>query len=171
MSDIHIKGGAELQKILSQLPVSIEKNVMRGAVSAGARVIRDKAKQNAPLDDGDLKKSIRASSRYEGNGRITGKVKAGGRRTSKRRAVWYASMIEFGVAAHKIFAKAGGVLNFNGITATSVQHTGFTARPFMRPAFDSESKHAVQAAGNYIRKRLAKFDIKTPDFNVLSDEE
>ena len=36
MSNVHIKGGAELNKFLQQLPAKIEQSVLRGALRAGA---------------------------------------------------------------------------------------------------------------------------------------
>ena len=45
----HISGLKELQEALKQLPQNIARNVLRGAVSAGAALVRDEAKRNAPV--------------------------------------------------------------------------------------------------------------------------
>ena len=48
----HISGLKELQEALKQLPQNIARNVLRGAVSAGAALVRDEAKRNAPVFTG-----------------------------------------------------------------------------------------------------------------------
>jgi len=47
--DLTIKGGAELAASLGTLSDRIANNVMRGAVLAGASVIRDRARVLAPI--------------------------------------------------------------------------------------------------------------------------
>ncbi|MTV59152.1 hypothetical protein GM547_13990, partial [Streptococcus pneumoniae] len=54
MSNVHIKGGAELNKFLQQLPAKIEQSVLRGALRAGANVVMAEAKANVPVDSGQL---------------------------------------------------------------------------------------------------------------------
>ena len=49
-----VQGLKELHTMLQQLPVRIEKNIMRGAIRAGANVYRDAARQAAPVDDGTM---------------------------------------------------------------------------------------------------------------------
>jgi len=160
MTDIYIKGGKELNAFLQQLPVSMEKNILRGALRAGAKEIQQKAIQLAPSDDGDLKKTIRLSTGYKA-GRVTAKVKVGNKK------IFYSRFVEFGVAAHLI-TKANGVLSFNGIFAKTIQHGGYMARPFLRPALDSEANNAIKAVGAHIRKKLTKIGLKTPD--IILDE-
>ncbi len=113
MTDTTIKGFKELQDFLSALPAKIEGNIMRAALRAGAKVIADDAKANAPVAApgsknkkifggyaGALRDSIRVSARMRG-GTVTASVKAGG--TAKSGATtYYARMVEYGTAPHLI---------------------------------------------------------------------
>lgn len=163
-SFINIKGGEELAKALQQLPVKIEKNILRSALRAGANVIKNEAKSNVPVDDGDLKRSLKVSVDAK-RGRVTAKVKAGNKK------VFYTHFVEFGTAAHIIKPKGRitakkGALSFNGVFVNSVNHPGARAKPFMRPALDAKANEAIVATGNKIKQRLTAVGINTPDFGV-----
>lgn len=183
MSEIRVKGLSELNKFLQQLPAKIEQNVMRGALRAGANVIKDEAKRLVPVSApnsrdkkrygfraGTLRDSIRVSARVK-NGRVTASVYAGGQ-TKSGAEVYYASWVEFGTAAHAIMAKQAngknaarrlnrqakrsGSLQIGGrFVGSVVMHPGSRPRPFMRPALDGRAQAAVLAAAEYIKKRLA----------------
>jgi hypothetical protein len=56
MSVERIEGLSELSRALKELPQNIGKNVLRGAVNAGATVIRKQAVLNAPEYHGDVSK-------------------------------------------------------------------------------------------------------------------
>jgi HK97 gp10 family phage protein len=163
MSDVVIKGGKELHDFLQQLPVKMEKNIMRSALRAGAKVIADEAKANVPVKDGDLRDSIRVSTRAK-RGQVTASAKAG----NKKAFYWH--FVEFGTAAHTIKAKNGKSLFFNGSNVRSVRHPGARAKPFMRPALDSKSTEAIRAVGAQIGKRLNKLGLNAPDISVGEDE-
>ena len=158
-----LRGGPELQKMLNTLPAKIEKNIMRSALRAGARVIANEAKANVPVGDGDLKRSIKVSTGGK-RGNVYAKVKAGDQKA------WYYRFVEFGTAAHTIQPKNKKALFFNGGFAHSVVHPGAKAKPFMRPALDSKSGEAIQAVGEQIRKRLNKAGIETPAILEIDDE-
>jgi len=128
MSELEVKGLADLQRALQDLPVRIERNVMRGAVNAGGQVFRKEARANVPVKSGDLRKSIRVSVRVSTKaGVIDGTVKAGDRKA------FYAHMVEFGTQRHIIKARKGGMLNINGRLVSQVDHPG--------------ARQAVHAAG------------------------
>ncbi|MDD1979004.1 HK97-gp10 family putative phage morphogenesis protein [Pseudomonas tussilaginis] len=57
---LEIVGLGDLQADLNQLAHSLANKVVRDAVVAGARVARDKARSNAPVRSGKLKKSLEA---------------------------------------------------------------------------------------------------------------
>jgi len=146
----NIKGGAELQAFLDQLPAKMEANIMRSAMRQGANVIRDEIKQNVPVSSGDLRDSIKVSSGSR-NGVVKATVRVGNRKA------WYAHLIEYtGAAAHTISAKGKGMLSFGGFFGKSVQHPGMKAKPFIRPALDSRANDAIAAVGDQVRKRLTK---------------
>jgi HK97 gp10 family phage protein len=160
-----VQGLRELHQMLQQLPVRIEKNIMRGALRAGANVMRDAARQAAPVDDGTLKRSIKTSST---------KVKKGNVTVDVGTDLYYARMIEFGTASfytgngrsvgkpYKIPKLTKGkrrlkkALNFGGIMRNSAIHPGIKPKPFMRPAFDNSSNGAVAKFAEYVAARLDK---------------
>lgn len=173
---VHVTGLAELQKALDQFPAAVERNIMRGALRAGASVIAEEARRLVPVNTGQLRESIRVSVRVS-NGRIIASVKAGGRykvysrskaikgaayRTAKPgggfeyHAPFYAHFVEFGTASHAIAAKTGKGLFVNGQMIHSVNHPGARPKPFMRPAFHSKAQAAVEAMADYMRERIPR---------------
>jgi HK97 gp10 family phage protein len=155
MSDEAIIGGRELDAFLQQLPVKVERNIMRAAMRAGANEFKKGAQDAAPVDDGDLRASIRVTTRSKG-GTVYASVKAGG----KKAPHWH--WVEFGTAAHKIKAKPDHALAFNGAAVREVDHPGARAHPFMRPTFDSHAAAAIAATAAKIRQRLTKEGINVP---------
>ena len=146
-----VKGLAQLQAALDQLPAQIERNIMRGALRNGAKVLLAEAQGTAAFadDTGALRASIRISTSVR-RGTVTAAVKAGPSKRDKR--PWYARLVEYGTKAHIIRARQGKVL---AIGVSKVHHPGAKARPFMRPALDAKAQEAVQATAEYIRQRLA----------------
>lgn len=125
MSTIHVRGLQDLQKFLSMLPSQIEANVLRGALFAGAKVIRDEAKRLAPVAPptaknrrlykgyaGALRDSIRAGAMLDKKaGEVYAYVRAGSHgksRKGKGADAYYARWVEYGTAAHVIKARPGG---------------------------------------------------------------
>jgi HK97 gp10 family phage protein len=170
-SDVtQVKGLAELQAALDQLPAKIEANIMRGAMRQGAKVLLAEAKGTAAFadDTGALRASLRITTSVR-RGTVTAAVKAGPTKADKR--PWYARLVEYGTKPHTIRAKPGSVLQFLGIGATVVNHPGAKARPYLRPALDARSGDAVQAVAAYIRNRLAsKHGIDVPAPREEGDE-
>lgn len=173
--NVDILGGKALAKMLNELPLKIERNIMRSALRSGASVIAAEARRNVPNASGELKSTIRTSSNakrgmVEANVvvGITKKDKVTGVKTKKG---WYATFVEFGTAPHIIKAgKKKPRLSFrdrNGVwrTVLEVNHTGATAKPFMRPAFDSKGEEAVKAVADRICERLTDQNI-----NVVAPE-
>jgi HK97 gp10 family phage protein len=168
--DVNIVGGKELAEFLKSLPLKLERNIMRAALRAGARVIADEAKKNLSVHKtGALKASIRTSSRSQ-KGTVFAYARAGGRRgaANKDKSAFYSAFIEFGSAAHAIVPKNKPFLVFRARDGRLVKtkfiprHPGITARPFMRPAFDSKGEAAVAAVSKRIRERLTKEGINVP---------
>lgn len=173
MTTINVKGFAELQKVLDQLPAKMEANVIRGALRAGAKPILEAARQNAPVGPtnfenitlyggytGALRDSIRISGRIDKrDGKITASVKSGGK-TRGGADVFYAHFVEFGTRPHAL----------SGFKKEK-QHPGTKPRPFMRPALDAQAGAAVAAAGEYIKKRLAtKHGLDTAGIEIGIEE-
>lgn len=163
-----VKGLAELQAAMDQLPAQIERNIMRAALRAGAKVLLAEAQGTAAFadDTGALRGSLRITTSVR-RGTVTAAVKAGPTKRDKR--PWYARLVEYGTKAHIIRAKPGGLL---AIGVSKVHHPGAKARPFLRPALDTKAQAAVQAMAEYIRQRLAsKHGIDVPAPREEGDDE
>jgi len=165
----HIKGLSELNKFLQELPVKIERNVLRGALRAGAaKELLPEAQANlmsaGAVRTGALIAGLKVGTRSRG-GKVTAYVKAGGKHG------YLARWIEYGVKPHDIVAKAGGMLSFLGVFARAVRHPGFAARPFLRPALDRSGAAAVNESARYMRERLAtKHGLDTSGVVLEGDE-
>ena len=158
-SDVKVSGLKELDQFLKQFTPRIEGNIMRGALRASAKVIYEEAKALAPVDDGDLKKSIRLKTKNK-KGRVTASVVAG------NKEAFYAHFVEYGTGSfysgkgesirrpYKISAKTKGSLFFGGKAFQSFTHPGIKPEPFMRPAFDSKQDESLKVFGDYLRKRI-----------------
>jgi len=144
-----IRGGRDLGTFLQSLPVKIERNILRSALRQGANVFKDEAQREVPVDEGDLRASIRVSVRTKG-ATVYASVKAGG----KKAPHWH--LVEFGTRPHKIKPKNAHSLVIGGHVVAEVDHPGAKAKPFMRPTLDSKSGAAIEAVGAQVRKRLTK---------------
>lgn len=184
MSELHVKGLADIQKFLDQLPAKIEKNIMRGALRAGVKKIKEHAYKNCPVGppsgesrrlynayEGTTRDSIRIRTRSK-SGRVSASVIAGGKNPKTGANISWVHMLEYtGAVSHFIKARKGSALNVNGQQVSKVNHPGMSAQPFMRPALDAMAGAAVVEAGNYIKKRLAtKNGINTADIKIGEDE-
>jgi HK97 gp10 family phage protein len=165
MSTIEFDG--QLKAFLAKmddLPVMIEAKLVRGALRAAAKPMKEAAQQKVPVgaarvtrdasgrptlrSGGDLKKSIRVSSTFKKRtGEIKVLVKAGNYKA------WYAHLVEHGAKAHLI----KGPIRFNGKYISNLEHPGFVGKPFMRPAFDSSAQAVVDAYAEYMKINLPKF--------------
>lgn len=154
MSDTQVKGLAELQRALDQLPAKVEAAIMRAAVRAGAKVVAQAARANVHSVSGQLAASVRfGASPDKKAGKVVGYVRAGGRAGKKHPGAFYAHMVEHGTAAHVIRVRPPGKALALGVA--EVQHPGARKAPFLRPAMDQQAFAALEAMREYIRKRLA----------------
>lgn len=161
MTDFSVTGLAELQRFLDQLPAKAEKNILRGALRAGAKVQLARARAllaEGKTHTGQLAGSLRISTSSR-RGTVTAKVRAGGGKGK----VYWAHWVEFGTAAHLIRARGKGAMSIGGVRwAKLVMHPGARKRPFMRPALDGTITAATGAIGAYIRARLTKAGLEVP---------
>ncbi|HXC40333.1 MAG TPA: HK97 gp10 family phage protein, partial [Burkholderiales bacterium] len=83
--EFRVAGLAELYQTLEQLPLKLEKNILRGAIRAGAKVVADDARRRAPVlteadprrVPGALAKSVRVMSTGVKGGVVKGGVVVG----------------------------------------------------------------------------------------------
>jgi HK97 gp10 family phage protein len=96
---IGLKGGPELMAFLDAFPARLQKNALKSAMIAGARVVRDEARANVPRKSGKLAKAIKTSSpRAFTGGAASVKVKVLGQHS------FIGHFIEYGVSPHLITA-------------------------------------------------------------------
>jgi len=162
----HVKGLADLQKFLDELPAKMEANVMRGGLRAGMNVIKPVAKAGVHSISGEVSNGLRVGTRRKGK-IVMAYLKAGGKHA------FIAHMLEFtGAVAHVIRAQKGKALAIGGGLYQSIAHPGFKAKPFMRPALDSQASAAVVATGEYIKKRLVtKHGLDTSAVEISAENE
>ena len=119
--------GKSLLKALNAFPKNIQKNVMIGATRAAANVIRDEARIRVPKKTKALAKSIVSiKRRAETRNQVKFSVTPS---RGKNKAGWRAHFIEFGTVK-------------------------MSAKPFLRPAFESSENKSLDAAKEYIAKRI-----------------
>ena len=151
MAEIEIKGLAELKKQLEGLPAKIEKNVTRGALRAGAKIMQKRAKDLCPVGKtGALKNSIKIKTRVNKRGWIEVSVVAGDNKA------YYVHMVEGGTIAHIIAPRKAKSLFLAGILREIAHHPGAKASPFMRPAWDEKQRESLDAIRAYFVKRIPK---------------
>lgn len=160
MAEVHVRGLSDLQKMLDTLPGKIERNIMRSALRAGAKVIQSRAIRNVPVRSGELRRSLKISTRAR-RGQVTASVGT---------KLFYARFVEFGTRAHVIAAKAKGWLSFGGVFAKSVDHPGNRPRPFLRPAMDASASAVLVAVGEQVKKRLTKEGLDAAHIMIEGDE-
>ena len=165
MSEQHVKGLRELNEFLQQLPVKIERNVLRGALRSGMKVVLPLSPSKIHSVSGELAKGLKIGTRARG-GKVTSNLKA----TGPHRSI--AHLVEYGTKAHTITPKSEkGWLSFLGVFAKKIEHPGARSKPFLRPALDAQAQAAVIAAGEYIKSRLeTKHGIDTAHITVEGDE-
>lgn len=128
---VEVTGLKELNDALLQLPKELQAGPLRRAVSAAAQVVQQQAAENAPVDDGVLRKAIYRARDKENSSAVQETYIVGVRygRRYRRRGMdaWYWRFIEFGTSK-------------------------LAAMPFLRPAFDATHERQIEA----MRLRLAR---------------
>ncbi len=160
MLETQVNGLSELQKILDQFPVQVEKKILRGALRAGQKVVLEQAKGAIHNVSGELAASLRISTRAGRDGKISARVVAGDK------TAYYAHMVEFGTAKHLIKPKNRKSLVIAGMMREVVHHPGAKKKPFMRPAADMaahDGSEAITAFKDYLAARITKELDKLPD--------
>lgn len=130
---VNIFGDVQVIKNLDRLKTSIQRKALKKAIAKGLVPIRNIARQNAPVDEGLLKKSIKAKVTRM----ISGKVYVDPKIVNEKgdKPAKYAHLVEMGTK------------NMN-------------ARPFMRPAVDIGKGQAMAIIQSTLKEELKKIDFK-----------
>lgn len=139
---ISITGLSELEKRLMDFPDKIAKNILSGAIRAGAVVIQKEARALAPVSH-EAHYLGKGSKRVEippGTLKKSIKVRSAPRRSKDNpieywvyvaKKTWYWRFVEFGTSK-------------------------MASKSFMRPGFDTKKADAVEAIRDYLSKRIDK---------------
>lgn len=171
----HVKGLNEFQKALAQLPKNIARNVLRGAVAAGANVIHKEAQRLAPEYEGDdprpdkglIKRAVYHKQITELSNEFVQTYFVGVRRGRKSTVkvkgqkvivdAYYWTWLEFG---H--FYVPPGIQKGKGTSVKNKAHRAYAhangiwvaPRSFMRPAFNTKKDEAINAMVAYFERRI-----------------
>jgi hypothetical protein len=196
MADIHITGLKELQAFLDTLPAKIEKNVMRGALRAGAvKELLPEAQanlmSNGSVVTGELISGLKVVTQFK-NGKVIARVLSkhvNEKGIPDNLPLW----VEYGTKAHfisvqenekpinyRLSARRMSLVRASMTTVNrnvlkiganfigpTVHHPGAKPKPFLRPALDRSGGAAVVAAAEYMKARLeSKHGLDTADIEI-----
>jgi HK97 gp10 family phage protein len=142
-----VEGGDQLLKELAALGGNV-RSTSRTAVRAGAKVIQAQAEVNAET----IATRPAKHTQIKISQRVKGTIEAMIGPSKKK---WFYRYFETGVTPHEI---TGAPLVFEGesglVIIGGVQHPGLTARPWLRPAFDSKQGAAPAAVEDVFKKAI-----------------
>lgn len=168
---MNITGLKELGQALKQLPDNVGKNVLRGAVRAGAKVLTDAIIAKAPLYSGPdkriipgiIKKSVYMKHiDQESNVQhqvFFVSVRKGKKQQAKGMDAFYWTWVEFGHHVVPRVAKGGAKLSVRRAAVTSGSSIVSGAQyvlphPFFRPAFEATKEQSAKAIREYLATRI-----------------
>jgi len=127
-TEIGVTGLAELERQLLRLETEVAGKAVRGSLSFAARPMRDRARELAPRDTGNLSEQIQMRSELGGAQR---RVAATVHVLVRQRRGFYGALVEFGARQ-------------------------MPAQPFMRPAFDATAPEAVERFRASLARRIKR---------------
>jgi len=142
---VRIEGAEELKAAIEGLRRAARGPVLERAALKGAEVIRAAAASRAPgpYIEAEVTKAADLA------------VEVG---IGPDAAHWYYQFFETGAGAHPIDPTKKKALAFAGregeVVRFHVGHPGMAAKPFLRPAIDSQKDAAVAATGDELRKGI-----------------
>lgn len=153
-STIKIEGLRELEAALSQFTKATQRRVLERVLKKAAKPIEAAAKQAAPVDTGELKRSIKTTvlRTNAGKAAFAEAMRGGASRKEAARAAREANRAAKGQGAsavvrvqakarHAIFAEFGTVK--------------MAAQPFMGPAFRSKSSTSLASIRDDLKAEIA----------------
>lgn len=170
MIDIEVKGLSELKATLRTLPAAIQNRVMRSAVATAAGVFKDEAVLLAPMytgsvqaghpPPGTLKQAIYITRMVSQCTSTLEMWKVDVRRNAakgktKGVGAFYASWVEYGhfTRTPGLSKRAHGAAVAAGM-AGGLGAKWVSAKPYMRPAFESVKEQAALAMRDKMAQRI-----------------
>ena len=173
---VQVRGLAELERKLQDLPVKLAKKHLRDALRAGGNVFKRQMQANLQGHrlSGELASGITVKTGAGVGGGLLGKASLGpftiaavtGKDTSqgtasaqigpaRRKGGWRAHFLEFGTRGHFIRPKNKKVLARGGkIFGKIAVHPGARKHPFIAPAFDAKKEEATRVIAERLRRGL-----------------
>jgi HK97 gp10 family phage protein len=156
---VHTDGFKQLQQALSELPKATQTAVLKRAVTKSAAPLVEAARSNAPVDSGQLRKSIKAVAQSTGG--------AAGKRAFAQAMAAGASRAEAGAAARAAnsAARAGRSVSVKVGPAGGARHYahlveyGYSKRaanPWFRPAWAKTKGEVFANMAGEIRTEISK---------------
>lgn len=136
---VNVSGLRELNAALAELPRNIGRNVLRGAVRAGAAVVRDEAKIKAPVVTGQLRRAIYMKQIRE--------------QSSMVRQVFYVG-VRRGKQYQKLTTKGGKDRSMDAYYAQFVEHGHFSRPAGMHRMNRRGSSYSIHSKGDLLFNRL-----------------
>lgn len=146
MLKVKITGFRELNRKLKQLPIKIEQKVLGRAALAGAAVVRKDARRRAPKKTGLLRKSIVSRKK---RGKYFGEVLY---QIGPTVSAFYGQFIESGFVATG--PKKRGLTFRESRGRAKLRNKHYPAKPFLRPAFDENTKKIIDAMKIRLQKGI-----------------
>lgn len=168
---VHIQGLKELQQSMKALAANVSKNVLRSAVNAGAQVVRQQARANAPVmhvalpkhqAPGTLKRSIVTSYIRERSSQTQAvyyvtvrkgkRYRGQGKRQAMSQDAYYGAWVELG--HYFVKHKPTGTTYKQHRKNQHARGVWVPAHPYLRPAYEVKKYESVEAMKQYIVNRL-----------------
>ena len=161
---IEMDGFKELERQLGELEIVAQKRVLRQTARASSKPIEADLKQNIQkqnhVDTGNLLESVKTRVTFPQNTNYANVFASTGvfknRKTmaasGKMDAPVYAYWLEYGTEAHALGKSAKrkrGKYQNKGL-----MHPGIPAKPFIRPAFDSNTEQAISIQKKELSKAI-----------------
>lgn len=145
-SRIEVRGLRELGLALAALDKDIQTKVARAAVSAGAAVIKKRAKNNAPVSDASLTPEVPP-------GYLRDSIISRRQRKSKLTAEYAVTVRHKGAKAQ---ARKDGTNPYQIGVYNEFGTVNMPPRPFMRPAFEAGKGEALAQIQKRLKARIDK---------------
>lgn len=159
---VKVEGLKELDQALAELSKATARNTLHRALISAGEPMRAAAEQNAPVDTGALKRSIKISSKVDnkaGKAEYSAALRAGGTKAQAVQALRDARREKgIGESFAEVFIgpeKAGKRASIKA----NVQEFGSSkqaAQPYMRPAFDSQAMNVLNGIKGELSKEINK---------------
>lgn len=151
-------GLSHVRAVLDHLGAKLESKVIVQAMRQAMKPVLQSAKANAPVASGELRNSLRIVTQRARKRRNILRVGVVPGRKWFTGDAYYAGFVEFG------FQKAP-VIRVNGQlkSAKNKRREGYTevpARPFLRPALDSNAENVKTIFRQQVQSRAAKYAVQ-----------